>query len=206
MKTSRFLLPLAALAAAAQVQAVAVFSDNFDAENGGAEALNYTGFANWTVSNGSVDLIGNGGRFDFLPGNGLYVDMDGSTGDAGKLTSVGLSLDPGDYVLSYDLAGNQRNGSDERVDVAVETGVASAFHSLSEDDPFQTFFLNFSLTSAHTVNLTFEGQGGDKVGMLLDNVLLERRAPDRVPDSGASLALLGLGLLGLAAFRRRLSA
>ena len=73
--------------AAGRVDAAVIFSDNFDGENGGVGALNYTGFANFSVSNGLVDLIGNG-FFDFLPGNGLYVDLDGSTSDAGVLTKV----------------------------------------------------------------------------------------------------------------------
>ncbi len=56
--------------------------------------LNYAGFANWDVLDGFVDLIGNG-FFDLLPGNGLYVDLDGSTGDAGKLISkTTFTLDP----------------------------------------------------------------------------------------------------------------
>ena len=50
-----------------------IFSDNFNAENGGTGVLNYNSFNNWTVTDGTVDLIGNG-FFDFYPGNGLYVD------------------------------------------------------------------------------------------------------------------------------------
>ena len=55
--------------AAGRADAAVIFSDNFDGENGGVGALNYAGFANFTVSNGSVDLIGNG-FFDYLPANG----------------------------------------------------------------------------------------------------------------------------------------
>ena len=64
--------------------AAPVFFDDFNAENGGVGQTNYTGFANWAVQDGTVDLIGNG-FFDFFPGNGLYVDVDGSSGDAGKM-------------------------------------------------------------------------------------------------------------------------
>ena len=46
---------------------------SFGTENGGIGVLNYTGFANYTVSKGSVDLIGNG-YFDAYSGNGLGVD------------------------------------------------------------------------------------------------------------------------------------
>lgn len=40
--------------------------------------LNYVDFTDWDVVTNHVDLIGNG-LFDFLPGNGLYVDLCGST-------------------------------------------------------------------------------------------------------------------------------
>ena len=36
-------------------QAVTLISDNFDLENGGVGTLNYTGFANWNVFDGSND-------------------------------------------------------------------------------------------------------------------------------------------------------
>lgn len=43
--------------------------------------LNYTGFINWDVTAGRVDLVGLG-VWDVRPGNGLYVDLQG-TGDEG---------------------------------------------------------------------------------------------------------------------------
>ena len=76
----------------------------------GTGQLNYDAFTNWTVTDGHVDLIGPG-LFDFLPGNGLYVDLAGSTLAAyGKMTSKNsFSLTAGHtYRLSVQLAGNQR--------------------------------------------------------------------------------------------------
>src|SRR5512134_1207510 len=89
--------------------AVPLFSDNFDSET---LALNYNAFANWTVSDGTVDLIGNPAFFDLLPGNGRYVDLDGSTSNAGVMTSSALSLTGGvTYDLTFSLAGSQRGDS-----------------------------------------------------------------------------------------------
>jgi hypothetical protein len=44
----------------------------------------YTGFANWDVASGKVDLFGNG-FMDFLPGNGLYVNLAGIGTEDGPL-------------------------------------------------------------------------------------------------------------------------
>ena len=98
------------------VNAGIIFESNFDTEAGpaGSSALNYTGFTNWTVSDGTVDVVATSNPWGITcaGGTGKCVDLDGSTGDAGKLTSDMLSLAAGDYLLSFDISGNQRGGSD----------------------------------------------------------------------------------------------
>ena len=195
-------LVFAALIAALVVPAMAapIFFDDFNSENGGKEELNYTGFANWKVTDGTVDLIGNGGKFDFLPGNGLYVDMDGSTGQAGRMiSSNAIQLTAGTYELSYMLAGNQRNTANETVHVNVYAGVSAASHSLSKMDPFTVFKQRFTLDSDQSITISFQGVGGDNIGMLLDNVKLSA-----VPAPGAIL-LTGIGTSLVGWLRRRRS-
>lgn len=72
--------------------------------------LNYTSWGEWNVEGGEVDLIG-AGFFDFLPGNGLYMDLCGS----GPLfrgtvrTKRVFNFTAGQsFRLTYRLAGNQR--------------------------------------------------------------------------------------------------
>lgn len=177
--------------------ATVVFEDDFNAEHGGTGVLNYAAFAQWTVSGGTVDLIGNGFH-DFQPGNGLYVDMDGSTNNAGKMTSIDLNLAAGTYILSFDLAGNHRNTAVESVSVQVNLGsLLNESFTLAMNDPFTTFTRQFTVAAPTTVQLSFEGAGGDNIGMLLDNVEVAT-----VPLPAA--AWVGLGLMGGIATVRKL--
>jgi hypothetical protein len=186
------------LAVSSPAFAVVIFDDNFNAENGGVGVLNYNSFAKWSVSDGTVDLIGNG-FYDFLPGNGLYVDMDGSTSNAGIMTSA-LTLAPGEYTLQFDLAGNHRNGATETVIVDVTFGsLLEKTYSLSQNSPFTTFTETFTVSTATSATLSFTGVGGDNIGMLLDNVKLSSVS---VPEY-SSFLLLPLGLAAVGWMRRR---
>ena len=207
MKTRKllpFLLLLICLLGQAQAGPYPVgyvlLSDNFNSENGGVGKLNYTNFLNWSVTDGTVDLIGND-FYDFLPGNGLYVDMDGSTGNAGKLISkTFFALEPGMYELKFNLAGNQRNNSPEYVVVQVAIGnLFDKTYSLPKTAPFTTYTETFLVTSLTNAQISFEGTGGDNIGMLLDDVKLTA-----IPEPGSVLLLSsGLVAFGIIARIRR---
>jgi hypothetical protein len=176
------------VAGAAGAQA-SVFSDDFNAN---AVALNVAP-AGWSVANGTVDLIGNG-FYDFLPGNGVYVDLDGSTGDAGELSTV-INLTGGvSYTLSFDLAGNQR-GSSDTVDISFANLAVQI--TTNSADPFATFAFTFTPTASAAYTLTFADQGRDNIGALLDNVDVSA-----VPELPLPV-MFGAGLLLLGAFKRR---
>lgn len=128
-----------ALASAAPSQAAVVLFDNFDGENGGASTLNYAGFANFTVSGGTVDIIGNGGfGIGCAGGAGSCVDLDGSTGNGATLTTTSFySFNAGDLVtLSILLSGNQRGGAADEFSFGFNTSVATAFNNVIITGPF----------------------------------------------------------------------
>jgi hypothetical protein len=181
----------ATLSSAPSSQAQVIFFDNFDANNPGLNVVP----AGWTIANtGTVDLIGvcNGNPpfFDFFPGNGCYVDLDGSTNSPGLLKKS-FTLSSGiPYLLQFDLASTQNN----IVDVAFGTTTGQYSFVGTMPIPFSTKSLSFTPATTGLYDISFFNQGGDNNGVSLKNVELSA-----VP---APLPLLG----PIAAFsaRRRL--
>jgi hypothetical protein len=187
---------LGAAALSMPASAAVIFSDNFDTENAGVGELNYDDFANWTVSDGTVDLIGNG-FFDFFPTSGLYVDLDGSTpNDAGVFT-LDFVLGPGSYVLTFDLAGSQRgdtNTVEVRFDGALLAGGSITYASAV---PQTTTSIAFTVLAPGLISFENVAGPGDNIGLILDNVSIAT-----VPEPG-SLLLIGCALSALGLARRR---
>ena len=169
-----------------------LFSDTFNSENSGSGALNYNGLNFWTVSNGTVDLIGNG-YFDFFPGNGMYLDLDGSTSDAALLTSTSaFNFTPGTYTLSFDLGGSTR-GDNNTVDVSLG-GLYNETFTLASGFPLTNYQRTFNVGAATSANLSFDHHGGDNFGIILDNVALDSRDTSVVPEPENGSKMISPGL------------
>lgn len=192
---------LLVLLAACSTQAAVIFSDNFNSENGGVGVTNYGGLANWDVTKGSIDLIGNG-FFDFYPGNGLYLDMDGSSVDSGGITSkTAFNLLPGTYTLTFDLGGSTR-GDTNTVHVALGTVFSEDF-TLGSSAPLGTIVRVINVAIAESGNLSFTSlDPRDNLGLILDNVMLESRSTDVPEPSTLALLAAGFGTLLLRSRRR----
>jgi hypothetical protein len=179
---------LAGLACAGGACAAPVFSDDFD---GNALGLNAVP-AGWTVGGGgAVDVIGgaaSGSLFDLLPGHGAYIDLDGSTTLAGAL-SLALELTAGvTYEARFDLAGTQRGLGTIGV---VSFGSALLPYSLASDAAFTTMTLRFTPDASGSASLVFQNESAGKKGALLDNVVVSV-----IPEPGTgALLLAGLALL-----------
>ena len=184
LKTMAVTLAVGFAAGSVQAATLTSFNDDFNSETLG---LNYNGFANWNVSNGTVDLIGTPGAFP-LCGGSKCVDLDGSTSNAGDLQTKD-DFAVGTYELSFRLAGNQRRTS-------ANDGVLVTFGDLSESfskaafDPFE--LITRIVTLGSTDFLTFSHAGGDNIGLLLDDVQISAvPLPAALPLYGAGMALLG---------------
>jgi len=202
MNIKRVLSFVAVACFSAGAHATVILQDNFDSEAGavGNSSLNYNSFSNWTVSNGTVDVVSNGGwGISCAGGSGKCVDLDGSTGDAGVLTSNILSLAAGTYTFSFDISGNQRGYGQDFMTMTLGGFLNQSF-SLVSSDPWTTKTYNFTVSSATSDYIVFNHAGGDNVGIMLDNVSLTMTS--NVPEP-SSMILFGLGLLGLGFARRK---
>jgi hypothetical protein len=150
--------------------------------------LNYTGFINWNVIGGNVDLIGNG-FLDLLPGNGLYVDLGGSTPPYnGRLESkVAIHLTSGHvYRLTVSLAGNQQNDPNDLVAlVKVISGtqelISQSVSITGANQGLQPYSFSFTAPSDIDVKISiqqalapgFSSVADPRWGLLLNDVLFE---------------------------------
>lgn len=150
-----------------------VFQDDIDSENGGNGMSNYTGWTKWTVVSGCVDLHGPGAT-NPLPGNGVYLDLDGSCGDAGTMESKNsFSLAAGDYVLEFVMAGNNQASQSDEVVISIG-GSLNRTVTLPWDAPFTVRSYPFTVASSTNAKIRLEHAGGDDQGILVDAVRLRK--------------------------------
>lgn len=178
--------------------ATIIFSDDFDSET----LKNNGSLSNWNVSNGTIDVIGVGGPFDLYLGNGRYVDMDGSTRNAGRIeTKSAFELIAGQtYELTF-MYGRNTRGNNVDPTETLNFGFGSWSDTLNIPSGAIASFLTrtvlFSFQTNVIGSIFFEDLGADNQGVVIDNVSLSA-----VPLPAGGLMLVG-GLAALAGLRRR---
>lgn len=177
--------------------AVTLFQDDFETDSA-SSVLNFSAFNNWTVSDGTVDYIRTGGfGITCFGGSGGCVDLDGSTGNGGRMTSKQTFniLATESYRLSLQYSGNQRTGPFDEFEFGLD-GIASITKSsIPAGQSFGAFTLQFTGFSG-LAPLFIQTPSNDNIGVIIDDVALTCLTCDggTVPEPG-SLALVGMTLL-----------
>jgi len=126
-----------------------VFSTDFD--SAGPARLNATGTIDgFTVTNGTVDVIGDG-YFDFYPGNGLYIDTDGSSSAPSPTIASVPTFGPGAYQVTFVLAGSTRGDTNS---VTVTFGTNTEVITLESSAPITTYVRSWVLVAPAQLTLT----------------------------------------------------
>jgi hypothetical protein len=156
LMASTMLLPFAA-------NSTTIYNNDFNTENNGVAATNYTGFNGLTVTSGTVNLLQNGTNGYSCAGNtGGCVDMGATASLFNWLTSNTFNyLANTDYTFSFD-SDLQRPSGDSRIiagvlfpNPAVLNFFRIGFSPTSSIDILQGFTTN---DSSATLNL-FANQG-----------------------------------------------
>jgi hypothetical protein len=214
-----------ALSASAAHATTVVLSDNFDGEGGGMSVPYYTGFANWYVTDGMVDLLHSAAC---AGGAGSCVNLDSGNHTGGALqTRQSVAFAAGDTVtLSFQVSGTQTY---EDIFATFEFGGPTLVTSGTADEgygygtvlhnleitgwtvdgavkpgaTFTTYAISFIAGQAGMLGARIGSKGGDGVGPVLDNVLLTI-CGGAIPEPSTWVLMIGgFGLAGAALRRRR---
>lgn len=206
---------IVAIGATSAANATVVFSENFDGE-GTTTTLNFDDFDQFTVADGSVDLV-TAGEFsslglDCVSGN--CVDLDGSGGspNAALLVSDTITFLAGEsYTLSFDYAGgasfaagNPAFGQTDSFIVSLGS-LFSATIDTAVGDPFQTFSQTFTVPAGQTLSLAFTAlDDPDFIGAAIDNILIVQNVTAAPLPAALPLMLSGFaGLIGLSRRKKK---
>ena len=201
----KFLLASALLLSTTVASHAAVlFTDSFDSS---PLALNSTPIG-WTLDYGSLDVIGP--DYNFYPGTGNHIDMNGSTSQSGGMhTNAVFNFIAGNtYTLSFNYGNNANSANNGSTETLVATVLGFPGVTINQVGAIASYLVgsySFTALSNFSSALYFNASGtndGDNGGLILDNVSLS------VVPVPAALPLLaaGLGVLGFAGRRRRAKA
>jgi hypothetical protein len=179
-----------------QAYAVAMtFSEDFNTTTAG---LSLTGVldSKFTVTAGNVDIIPNGGLYDFYPGNGRYLDLNGTgSNSSGTITSSPFVFTPGSSAtLSFNYGQNIKGynysldsiGPRATVTLGGATITTLATPPIANpltapQPPLQFYSTSISGAQLRNGALSFVSNNPGDGGIILDNITLTYDTP-AVPE------------------------
>jgi hypothetical protein len=193
MKLRSLLVTTLGVAALAQLAspagAVSLINENFNTVSQGLKSSPNAVGSSFTVNTGNVEVVGPGFA-DFYPGNGNYVDLNGTT--SGSLTSGPFSLNAGS-TLSFDFAKN--------LDIGTPSPTASIFFggtqigTVNGGSSFSPF--NYTFLSAASGTLVISSTTPGTFGVIVDNVKLDTATAVPEPSEIPGMLLFAGGALML---------
>jgi hypothetical protein len=199
------------LLGAASAQA-SIFSDNFDAEGPGLNLVP----AGWSLTQGSVDIIGQNTVFDYYPGHGQYIDLNGTTNQYGGIRTNQL-FGPGTYRVNFKLgssvggAGGVDSATTPKVTEILLGNSKPVFVSLpslpaawTSQDFILTTTISGSLAFNSMPDINIGSPYNRYVGNILDNVSVSSTP---LPSTWTTMLIgfFGLGLIAYRGTRKRSS-
>lgn len=158
--------------------------------------------------------MGNVGFYSLAapPSGSFFIAADGDSGYAGSISQTVGGLTPGsEYNVKFDWAGAQQTGFSGATTESWQVTFGSETLSTNtvsvpnnSSSPWESATLKFTASSASQV-LSFLALGspnGQPPWVLLSNVTLTDANAPPIPEPG-TLAMLAVGLAGLALMRRR---
>jgi hypothetical protein len=116
-----------------------------------------------TVTQGNIDIIPSGGQYDFIPGNGLYLDLDGTSSPVPPQIQVN-SVPAGTYSVDIYYAGSRR---DDPNSATVTYGSLNGLISLPAGaGPVHQTFNGVTVTASDKLTIT-QVENPDNQGLLI---------------------------------------
>lgn len=185
-----------ALAVGGAAHAANLVSDgDFNSPYGGSSFTTYSAgssFGPWTVTTGSVDLIG--GYWQSPTAGGGSVDVDGNAPGA---FDQAISTGAGTYTLTFDLSGNPDGPPmSKTLQVSVGNTTKTFTYQIGANTHSNMMYvpetLTFMATGPTTLTFTSLDGGGSPYGPVVGDVGIAA-----VPEPASwALMLLGLGAMG----------
>ena len=203
----RAALVAAAIAVPASAHANLVTNGNFSSTCADASFCTYssgnsTGVTDWTVGSGSVDLIT--GYWQSPPAGGNSIDLDGNS--PGSIYTTFATITGQTYLVTFEVSGNPDGGDPSKLGIVAAAANSQNFSFTTGANNhtamnYEQVTFQFTATAA-TTTLTFTSAntGNSPYGVVLGNI--DVAAAHAVPEP-ITLSLMGAGLAGIGALRRR---